>query len=108
MRQIHLLELDLQDFCLCFFLFLEKDRILPGTKSYRSPGGREAQSFCSNQNHDCDCRLAEVGRGGLGMIRDAVVQIGEISAEAVVQDWMLGRAGHRQVRLSVTHSGERG
>lgn len=108
MTQIDLLELDLEDFCLCFFLFLEKDRILPGTRSYRSPGGREAQFFWSNQNQDSGCRLAEVGRGALGMIVEAVLQIGELSDEVVVQNWMLGRDEHRQERLTVAHSGEGG
>lgn len=42
------------------------------------------------------------------MIAEAVLQIGELSDEVVVQNWMLGRDGHRQARLTVAHSGEGG
>lgn len=108
MRQIDLLELDSQDFCLCFFLFLEDVRILPGIRSYRSPGGRDAPFFWSNQNQDSGYRLAEVVRGALGMIAEAVLQIGELSDEVVVQNWTLGRDGHRQARSTGAQSGEGG
>lgn len=87
---------------------MEKDRILPGTRSDHSPGGREAQLFWSNQNQDSGCRLAEVGREALGMIVETVLQIGARSDEFVVQNWMLGRDGHRQARLTVAQSGEGG
>lgn len=90
-----------------FSLFLEKDRILPGTRCFRSPGGRKVRLFCSNPNHDSGCRLGEVGREAR-MIVEAVLQIGDISAQVVVQDWMLRRDGDRRVRSSVADSGERG
>lgn len=91
-----------------FFLFLEKDKILPGIRSDHSPGGREAQFFWSNQNQDAGYRLAAVGRGALGMIVEAVLQIGALSDEVVAQNWMLGRDGQRQARLTVAHSGGAG